>query len=84
MKQLKGKKGAWVRPGTQGGDPVAPGSYGQYLYMRSAPTHRKTTSQQHKVGGAGRDVGAKCKGKKGAEFRKCRHEVMASVFGVPK
>jgi hypothetical protein len=69
---LKGKKGAWVKPG--GG-----GSYRGYMYMRAAPKSYPTTSQQGKVGDAGRKVGENCTGKKGAEFKKCRHEALAGL-----
>ena len=64
----------WVKLGKQGSDPIAPGSYGGWVKMRKPPKGYKTTSVQKAIGDGGRAVGEKCKGKKGAEFRKCRHE----------
>lgn len=64
----------WVKLGKQGSDPVAPGSYGGYVKMRNAPRAYKTTDIQKRIGEGGRSVGLKCKGKKGADFRACRHE----------
>lgn len=74
----------WKREGKSGSDPVSPGSYGGWYKFRSPPSKYPTTSQQHKIGAAGRKTGATCKGKSGAEFRKCRHEIMAEVFGLAK
>ena len=82
MKFLRTKKGIWGRFGSKGKDPLFPGSYGDYVYIRAAPKEYPKTAQQAKVGKAGRMVGEKCKGKKGAEFKKCRHEVMKEVFGL--
>lgn len=64
----------WVKLGQSGSDPVAPGSYGGYVKMRKAPGAYPTTDIQRKIGSGGRAMGAACKGKSGAEFRKCRHE----------
>jgi len=69
---LKGKKGAWTKAG--GG-----GSYRGYKYERAAPSNYPTTAQQRKIGNAGREVGKQCKGKVGADFKACKHEVLASV-----
>ncbi len=71
---LKGKKGSWVKPGNGG-------SYRGYQYERAAPKAYKKTSGQKKVGEAGRKVGTDCKGKTGATFSQCRHDVMVSIFG---
>jgi len=64
----------WVKLGRQGSDPVAPGSYGGWVKMRKPTRSYPTTSIQKSIGAGGRAVGAACKGKSGAEFRKCRHE----------
>jgi hypothetical protein len=64
----------WVKLGKQGSDPVAPGSYGGYVKMRNPPKGYPTTDIQRKIGAGGRAMGSACKGKSGAEFRKCRHE----------
>lgn len=78
-----GKSGhKWAKPGKTGSDPVFPGSFGGYEKRRSRPSGYSTTSQQHKIGGAGREVGAKCKGKAGSDFKQCRHEVMKRAFGL--
>ncbi len=66
---LKGKRGAWVKPG-------AGGSYRGYMYMRAAPKDYPTTAQQKAIGNKGRAMGEKCKGKTGAAFRACRHEAV--------
>jgi len=73
--------GNWVKEGREGNDPISPGSYGAYVKRRKAPKTYSTTAQQKKVAQAGREVGAKCKGKTGGEFRKCRAEVMTGIFG---
>ena len=65
---LKGKKGMWMKPG-------AGGSYRGYLYARAAPKDYGTTAHQKEIGNRGRQM-TKCKGKKGADFRQCRHEVV--------
>jgi hypothetical protein len=71
---LKGKKGVWAKAG-------AGGSYRGYKYERAAPMAYPTTAKQAAIGNAGREVGKTCKGKKGAEFKACRHGVMAAKFG---
>jgi len=71
----------WVRKGKTGSNPQAPGSYGGYWRMRQAPRAYPTTSQQQKIGNAGRAVGEKCKGQTGSAFFKCRHEAIRSVVG---
>jgi len=63
---LKGKKGMWMKPG--GG-----GSYRGYLYARAAPSPYPATAHQHAIGDGGRRMGKECKGKKGADFKECRH-----------
>lgn len=72
---------SWERPGKAGSDPISPGSYGGYRKVRKAPKAYSTTEQQRRVAEAGRKVGATCKGKKGGEFRRCRADVMKSIFG---
>jgi len=69
MGQLKGKKGVWAKAG-------AGGSYRGYKYERAAPKDYQTTAHQKDIGSKGRQMGEKCKGKKGAEFTTCRHEVL--------
>lgn len=64
----------WVKLGRQGVDPVAPGSYGGWVKQRKPPRRYPTTTIQKSIGAGGRAVGVACKGKVGAEFRKCRHE----------
>ncbi len=74
---LKGKKGVWAKAG-------AGGSYRGYKYERAAPGpyHDKdgkplgTLPQQKAIGEKGRKMGTECKGKKGPDFRKCRHEAL--------
>jgi len=79
-----GKSGwKWYKVGKTGSDPVAPGSFGGYLKPRERPSAYTTLPQQKKVGSAGRKMVA-CKGKKGGEFRKCRHNIMAEIFGFAK
>lgn len=73
----------WMRKGKTGSNAIAPGSYGGYYRQREPPSAYKTTAQQHKVGQAGRAVGAQCKGKKGSDWFRCRHEAIAKVFGLP-
>lgn len=68
---------AWVKLGRQGSDPVAPGSYGGWVKMRKPPKAYPTTAQQKKIGAGGRKMGVECKGKTGAEFRECRHKIIA-------
>jgi len=65
---------AWAKLGRQGSDPIAPGSYGGWVKMRKPPSAYPTTDIQKRIGEGGRNVGLKCKGKKGADFRSCRHE----------
>jgi len=67
---LKGKRGAWVKPG-------AGGSYRGYMYMRAAPKSYPTTAQQKKIGDGGRRMGKECAGKTGAAFRECRHAAVS-------
>ena len=75
IKMAAGKAfSAWAKLGKQGSDPVAPGSYGGYVKMRKPPSAYPTTEIQKKIGAGGRAMGVACKGKKGAEFRVCRHE----------
>jgi hypothetical protein len=69
MAGLKGKKGVWAKPG-------AGGSYRGYKYERAAPKDYQTTAHQKDIGSKGRAMGVKCKGKKGADFKQCRHEVL--------
>ena len=68
---------SWVKLGKQGSDPISPGSYGGWVKLRRPPKRYPTTAQQKAIGSKGRDMGIKCKGKKGADFRKCRHEILA-------
>ena len=75
------KTSPWARKGRSGSNAQAPGSYGGYLRERKPPSGYTTTSQQKKVGDAGRAVGAKCKGQKGSQWFACRHEVLRSMFG---
>ena len=77
---MKTKGGVWVKRGRRSSGQT-PGSYGDYVYERAAPKSYKTTGQQKRIGDAGREVGAKCTGKKGSEFKRCRHEVMKDIFG---
>ncbi|MGI0150182.1 MAG: hypothetical protein ACREDF_11710 [Thermoplasmata archaeon] len=74
----------WMRRGNAGSNAIAPGSYGGYYRQRRAPSSYPTTPQQRKVGQAGREVGKQCKGKKGSDFFRCRHDAIAGVFGLPK
>ena len=79
VRQLKSKGGAWVKQGAQGTESNAPGSYGGYLYMRPAPRAYPKTSQQAKIGDAGRAVRKECKGKTGPSFWACRSDVMKKM-----
>lgn len=72
LRPLRGKKGMWVKPGSQGADPGFPGSYGGYMYLRPAPKSYPKTRQQAVIGERGRTIGRECKGKKGADFKACR------------
>lgn len=67
----------WVKLGKQGSDPISPGSYGGWVKMRKPPKSYPTTAQQKKIGEGGRTMGVKCRGKSGAAFRECRHEIIA-------
>jgi len=69
----------WAKEGKAGSDPLAPGSYAGWMKRRKPPKAYPTTAQQKKIGELGRQVGLKCKGKKGAEFRACRHEILKSA-----
>ena len=73
--------GHWVKPGRKGADPQAPGSYGDYEYRRGSPKAYKKTEMQKKIAGAGREVGEKCKGKTGSDFKLCRSDIMRAKFG---
>jgi len=53
---------------------------GTWIKERKRPAPRKKTEHQKKVAKAGKLVGKRCKGKKGTEYRQCRHEVMKEVF----
>jgi len=77
--QLKTKKGYWGKMGQVSGNPMFPGGYKGYTYFRDAPDSYPKTAQQEKVGRAGRLIGQKCKGKTGADFTACRHEVFREV-----
>jgi len=72
MGNLKTKKGVWLKEGKGA-------SYRGYSYRRAAPRKYTKTAQQAKIGEAGRKVGAECKGKKGSDFRKCRHDILKGV-----
>ncbi|HEX54558.1 MAG TPA: hypothetical protein ENF49_00295 [Candidatus Altiarchaeales archaeon] len=78
---LKTKKGAWVRLGNVSGDPMFPGGYKGYVYIRDAPDAYPKTSQQKKIAEAGRRIREKCKGKTGKDFTTCRTEVLREIFG---
>jgi len=67
----------WMKLGKQGSDAVAPGSYGGWVKLRKAPSRYPTTAQQKKIGEGGRKMGKECKGKTGASFRECRHQIIA-------
>jgi len=58
---------------------MAPGSYGKYVLIRSAPRSYPKTSQQARIGEAGRAVGKECKGKTGSAFYECRSQALSSV-----
>lgn len=58
LESMEGKQGAWVKPGKKGsheGAGKAPGSYGDYLYVRAPPADYKKTAQQEKIGDAARE-----------------------------
>mgnify|MGYP001595139260 FL=1 len=77
-----GKKSSpWARKGRAGSNAQAPGSYGGYLRERKPPSGYATTSQQKKIGEAGRAVGKECKGRTGGEWYNCRHGVLRGMFG---
>lgn len=67
---LKGKRGMWMKPG-------AGGSYRGYLYARAAPKSYTPTAHQHAIGDGGRRMAKECKGKKGADFKACRHTAVS-------
>jgi len=67
----------WVKLGRAGSDPVSPGSYGGWVKMRKPPRSYPTTAQQRAIGNKGRQMGKECKGKSGADFRDCRHKILA-------
>lgn len=69
----------WQKRGNAGSNPIAPGSYGGYYKERKAPKAYPTTSQQHRIGEAGRSVGKECRGKVGSDFYQCRSGVLAGV-----
>ena len=73
-------EGKWQKEGKTGSTPEAPGSYGGWVKPRRTPSNYPKTVQQRKVADAGRAVGAECRGKKGAEFRTCRHKILAEQF----
>ena len=78
-----GKSGyKWQKTGKSGSNPSAPGSFGGYVKPRARPSAYGTTAAQHKVAAAGRETGKTCKGKKGGDFRQCRHEIMKKAFGL--
>jgi hypothetical protein len=56
-----------------------PGSYKDYVLVRSAPSPYPKTAQQAKIGEAGRKIREKCKGKTKHEFAACRHAVFAEL-----
>jgi len=76
---LKTKKGYWGKMGQVSGNSNWPGGYKGYTYFRDAPDSYPKTAQQTKVGEAGRLIGKECKGKHGADFTACRHEVFKKV-----
>jgi len=51
-----------------------------WVKVRKPNKEYPKTSQQKKIRTAGKIVSKLCKGKKKAEFRACRHEVMQCVF----
>lgn len=77
---MSGKQGAWIKPGSTSGNAQAPGSYGDYVYMRAPPKDYDKTDQQAAVGDAGRAIAEECEGKEGSDFRQCRSEVLDSQF----
>lgn len=73
---FKTRTGAWVRPGRSGSNPLAPGSWKDYVLVRSGPKPYAKTAQQKKIGEAGRRVGKECKGQSGSAFYECRHKAL--------
>lgn len=60
-----------------------------WIYIRKKPKLSKEAvenvkPQREKISKAGKLVSERCKGLKGKDFRKCRHDVMVEVFGLPK
>jgi len=51
-----------------------------WVKVRKPNKEYPKTSQQKKIRTAGKIVSKLCKGKKKAEFRACRHEVMDCLF----
>lgn len=70
IESLSSKQGAWVKPGNKASGSY-PGSYGDYVYVRSPPKDYQKTAQQKKISQTGRLVADNCKGKKGADFHAC-------------
>lgn len=52
----------------------------QWVKFRKEMSSYPETPQQKQIREAGQKISGKCKGKKGVEFRLCRHEVLAEVF----
>jgi len=61
------KKGEWVKPREK---------------PRYTPEGKAAVKEQHsKVAKAGELIKERCTGKKGSDFKRCRHDVMKEVFG---
>lgn len=70
LEGLKRKQGAWVKPGNKNTNfgtrkvdgetktGKAPGSFGDFIYVRAPPADYKKTAQQKKIGKAAKECAA--------------------------
>jgi len=71
---------SWIRQGAQSSNPLAPGSYGKYVRIRTAPKPYERTPQQEKIREAGRAIGKNCTGKRGTNFTTRRRTTLEDIF----
>lgn len=73
--EFKGKKGMLIKRVEK---PI--GDKDHYFLVRAPPSEYENTDQQVRIKEAGDQIRKKCTGKKGDEFKKCRHKVLDTIF----